>query len=155
MQNLCRASQKSNQTHAESNRKQPQSMQNPYPIYQKPNQIHSEPIRNPTKPWIIYQIHIMIPAIGFQEFTIGMLTPLKTKKKFFWGGRVIFRQPTLHVSTYSPYQLQLAQQISSDIVHQPVEFQLIPWPWPAPEGTGLLRPGLPRTSNVCRALQPG
>ena len=49
-------------------------MQNPYPIYQKPNQIHSESIKNPTKPWRIYQIHIMIPAIGFQEFTIGMLT---------------------------------------------------------------------------------
>ena len=46
-----------------------------------PNKIHSESIRNPTKPWRIYQIHIMIPAIGFQEFTIGMLTP--PLKKYF------------------------------------------------------------------------
>jgi hypothetical protein len=63
-------------------------MQNPYPIYQKPNQIHSESIKNPTKPWRIYQIHIMIPAIGFQEFTIGMLTPPKEKETFqkFRGG---------------------------------------------------------------------
>ena len=65
-------------------------MQNPYPIYQKPNQIHSESIQNPTKPWRIYQIHIMIPAIGLQEFTIGMLTP---PKKI---GGVIIRQPTLY-----------------------------------------------------------
>jgi hypothetical protein len=62
----------------------------------KPNQIHSESIKNPTRPWRIYQIHIMIPAIGFQEFTIGMLTPPKKKEIFqkFRGVVFIIRQPT-------------------------------------------------------------
>ena len=69
-------------------------MQHPYPIYQKPQQIHSESIKKPTKPWRIYQIYIMIPAIGFQEFTIGMLTaPPKTKtnknKIYMEGGLLL------------------------------------------------------------------
>jgi len=43
----------------------------------------------------------MIPAIGFQEFIIGMLTPLKKKKTFFfWWVLLCFiiRQPTLLLS---------------------------------------------------------
>ena len=35
------------------------------------------------------------PAIGFQEFTIGMLTPLKKRKIVKNLGGVIIRQPTL------------------------------------------------------------
>ena len=62
------------------------------------SQIHSESIKNPTKPWRIYQIlHIMIPAIGFQEFTIGMLTPPNKKENFQKFRGVIIRQPTLHI----------------------------------------------------------
>jgi hypothetical protein len=81
-------------------------MQNPYPIYQKPNQIHSESIKNTTKPWIIYQIHIMIPAIRFQEFTIGMLTtPLKKTHKFRVGvlllGSLHYIQFYIQIKFYS------------------------------------------------------
>jgi hypothetical protein len=39
----------------------------------------------------------MIPAIGFQEFTIGMLTPPLKKQIHFLGGFII-RQPTLLLS---------------------------------------------------------
>ena len=61
-------------------------MQNPYPIYQKPNQIHSESIKNPTKPWRIYQIHIIsyhdpshrVPGIFYWNAD----HPLKKKGKF-------------------------------------------------------------------------
>ena len=37
----------------------------------------------------------MIPAIGFQKFTIGMLTPLISLKILFYLGGVTIRQPTL------------------------------------------------------------
>ena len=67
------------------------------PISQKPNQIHSESIRNPTKPWRIYQIHIMIPAIKFQKITIGMLTPPNfLKKKYIFRGDLLLG--SLHYS---------------------------------------------------------
>ena len=66
------------------------------PISQKPNQIHSESIRNPTKPWRIYQIHIMIPAIKFQKITIGMLTPPNFLKKNIFRGDLLLG--SLHYS---------------------------------------------------------
>ena len=68
------------------------------PISQKPNQIHSESIRNPTKPWRIYQIHIMIPAIKFQK----MLPPPNFRKKNLFRGDLLLGSLHYSACVYSP-----------------------------------------------------
>ena len=84
MQNLTETNPNPCKIHTLSIRNPTKSIQNPSETQQN----HGESIRYISD---TYQIHIMIPAKGFQKFTIGMLNPPLKKNR---GGFTIV-QPTL------------------------------------------------------------
>ena len=93
MQNLTETNPNPTKSNADSNRNQTKPMQNLTETNPNPCKIHTLSIRNP-KPWRIYQIHIMTPAIRFQKIAIGMLTPKFVKIILLFRGGFPIRQPT-------------------------------------------------------------